>query len=74
MLHHPLSPTKRISICQFPRNQSHLKSHDSWEDGNCHQILFDADAEKWKIIHQETWRTWLGEEKLPNNKPTIWGW
>lgn len=23
------------------------------QDGNCHQILFDPEAEKWKIIHQE---------------------
>jgi len=40
------------------------KNGKAWykqQDGNCHQILFDADAEKWKIIHQDAPELWLAD-------------
>eukprot|EP00435_Cladocopium_sp_Y103_P069091 s6_g32.t1 len=40
------------------------KNGKAWykqQDGNCHQILFDADPEKWKIIHQDAPEMWLAD-------------
>jgi len=39
----------------------HGKAWYKQQDGNCHQILFDPEAEKWKIIHQDAPEMWLAD-------------